>query len=145
MSSANVDKAKVFYSTERIEVAELFRREDAVEFLESTFGDLFHPEFEVVSPESSVPPTGVGMRGFVEGWRDWLEPWQSWAVAAEDYIDLDDDRVVVLADVVARPKDVQADVPQSLAAVLTFRNGRIVRVEHYLDTRQALEDLGLEP
>lgn len=143
MSEENVEKAKTFYPAEPIEVAAVIRRDDAVEFLQSAFGDLFHPDFETVAPESSVAPSGKGFQGFVEGWRDWLSAWETWEAASEELIAVDD-KVLVLTNIVASPKADQAEVHEAMAVVLTFREGRIARVALYLKRQRALEDLGLE-
>jgi hypothetical protein len=45
-------------------------------------------------------PDGEGrMRGLLQlgtAWRDWLKPWQRLTIEAREFIELDDDRVLVL-------------------------------------------------
>jgi ketosteroid isomerase-like protein len=141
VSAENVEKARLIYPTERTDISDVFAREDAVALLESQLGHIFDPEFETVDPTGFVSLEQRGMEGFVAGWREWLGSWESWAVVAEDFVAAGD-KVLVLLDIVARARASQVELPQRGANILTFSDGRIVRVELYVDGWAAREAFG---
>ena len=44
MAGENLERARRFYPSERLDIAEVFRRDDAVELLESQVGDMSRVE-----------------------------------------------------------------------------------------------------
>lgn len=144
MASEAVERARRFYPAgERVDIAELLRREDAVERLESRFGDIFHEDFETVDVSGTLVLDETGMSGFVKGWREWLSSFESWAVAAEGF-EQSGDRVLVLLDIVARTKTGLVEVPSHAANVLTFRDGKVAAVELHTDVAEARRAAGVE-
>jgi ketosteroid isomerase-like protein len=118
------------------------------------FEPLVHPDFETVTVPRQVPLSGadamdpsrpifVGLDGFVSAFRDWLSAWESWVVTPTDFIDVDQNRVLVLLDIQARSKTHQVDMPVEGANLLTLRDGRIARLELFFERAQALEAAGL--
>ncbi len=75
--------------------------------------------------------------------RDWLSAWESWVVTATDFIDVNENRVLVLLDVRARSKTHHVEMPIEGANLLTLRDGRLARLELFFDRAQALEAAGL--
>jgi ketosteroid isomerase-like protein len=106
---------------------------------------VFDPALECafVANESSGFTTLAyrGADGFVEGWREWLSPWESYRIDAEEFIDAGD-QVVVLARVQARTRRGGVEMQHAPGAVWTIEEGRIRRVEFYLEGSQALEVAG---
>jgi ketosteroid isomerase-like protein len=83
-----------------------------------------------------------------ETFRDWLSTWEEWRVEAEEYRDLDDERVLVLFHFSARGKTSGLDVAQigtKGANLFHLRGGKVTRLVQYLDRERALADLGLAP
>ena len=64
-------------------------------------------------------------------------------ITATDFIDVDENRVLVVLDVRARSKTHQVKMPIEGANLLTLRDGRLARLELFLERAQALEAAGL--
>jgi ketosteroid isomerase-like protein len=85
-------------------------------------------------------------QGRDEMWRatiEWLRLWEEFHLTAEDFIEVDD-QVVVLSHQTALGKLSGASVEKDGADVFTLNDGRIIRVESYWDRHEALKALGLE-
>jgi ketosteroid isomerase-like protein len=118
------------------------------------FEPLVHPDFETVTVPGQVPLSGAGAEnpsrpifygvdGFVSAFRDWLSAWESWVVTATDFIDVDETRVLVMIDVRARSKTHQVEMPIEGANLMTLRDGKLARLELFIDRDQALQAAGL--
>jgi ketosteroid isomerase-like protein len=104
----------------------------------------FHPEVEFREdpkfPEGSVYRGREALRGYFERFssefdRFWWE--------AEDLLDAGDDRVLVLVRVRGRGKSSGAEFDIRGGWLFAMREGAAVRVDAYLDRREALEAAGL--
>jgi ketosteroid isomerase-like protein len=107
-----------------------------------------HPEIEYVSADGPAPGGSTGLAGMAEGFRDWLSAWEEWRVEAEEYRELDGERVLVLFHFSARGKTSGLDVGQIStkgASVFHLRGGKVARLVQYFDRKRALADLGLAP
>jgi hypothetical protein len=150
MSQENVEIVRRLYPGTFDLVATLGNREA----LEATLGPLVHPDFETVTVRGQVPVSGAGAQdasrpvvygldGFVSGFGDWLTAWESWVITATDFIDIDENRVLVMLDVRARSKTHRVEMPVEGANLLTLRDGRLARLELFFDRAQALQAAGL--
>jgi ketosteroid isomerase-like protein len=75
-----------------------------------------------------------------------LSTWENARIEADEYIELDDERVVVLNHLSGRGKASGLDVGQMQrngAAVLHIRDGKVTRYVSYNDRDRALADLGM--
>jgi hypothetical protein len=63
-----------------------------------------HPEIEYVAPDGPEPSSGTGMLGLAKAWRDFLGAWGDYRAVAEQYRELDGERVLVLLHATARGK-----------------------------------------
>jgi ketosteroid isomerase-like protein len=111
-----------------------------------TLNRLFHPEHEFISVVGSNLEGG-SHRG-MSGYRHWLasaeETLQS-RPRLERVAEIDEERV--LAIVPTRHAGRSSGIPldeERMAAVLTLRDGRIVRTEVYRSRDEALKAVGLE-
>jgi len=138
MSQQNVEVVRRVYSL-RLNAAGAVRGD-----FDDVFLDYHHPDFELVPP-STYPDTESTYRG-LEGSRRWYRQmddiWDDWRVEAERFFDADD-RVVVFARVSGTAKQSGAALVISTAHVLTLRDGRLARMEVFLDRSEALEAAGL--
>ena len=108
--------------------------------------------FECVSPDVEWFPAmsvtfGDGLRGRegVESYvREVSDAWEEYRVVAQDFRDLEEDRVLVLSRVEGRGAGSGGLVETEMGQVYDFRDGRIERVRTYLDHREALKAVGLE-
>jgi ketosteroid isomerase-like protein len=80
--------------------------------------------------------------------RDWLSAWENLRFEAEEYSELDSERVLVLARYSGHGKTSGLDVGQIRAkgaAVFHIRDGKVRRYVRYFDRERAFADLGLAP
>jgi ketosteroid isomerase-like protein len=105
-----------------------------------------HPDFEFARADGLAAGTRSGQAGMAEAWREWLSAWEGFSVQAERYVELDGDRVLVLAHFRGRGKASGLDVGQTSskgASLFHLREGRVAKLVLYTDARLALEELGL--
>ncbi|MGH2922622.1 MAG: nuclear transport factor 2 family protein [Solirubrobacterales bacterium] len=144
MSPQNVEKARAFYPSRPINLAATFSEGDVASRLAEEFDEVFHRDFETVDPTGTVTARSLrGMSGYVEGFREWFSSWESWEVVAEDFIE-SGDKVLVVLEVTGRSRS-DVEISQRAANVLTFRDGRVARVEIHLDLDAARRAAGVEP
>ena len=149
MSRENVEVVRTLYPG-TIDAVAMVAEPNLIDALRT----LAHPDFEVVFAPGGIPfgpvetgalgqSTAHGVDGFVEAWREWLSAWDVWVVTPTEFVDVDQERVLVLMEVRARSKTHQVEVPLKAANLLTLRDGLIARLELFLDQTQALEAAGL--
>jgi hypothetical protein len=105
--------------------------------------ELAWPDLEI----SMVGPGGFtgtfhGIDGFREAWDDWLRPFDRYTVEIEE-LRQRGGRILALARHTATPKGTEATVEGEAAAVMTFRDGRLERIEFNLDREAVLREAGL--
>jgi len=105
-----------------------------------------HPEIEYVFADGPSPGSWRGLAGMAEVWRDWLSAWEDMNVEAQEYRELDDERVLVLSRYSGRGKTSGLELGQMGAKGATLfhiRDGKVTRFVGYWDRERALADLGL--
>ena len=108
--------------------------------------DWAHPEIEFVSADGPNPGRSTGLAGMAEGWRDLLGAWEEFRQEAEEYRELDDERVLVLFQFSGRGKTSGLEVGQMHAkgaGLFHVRGGKVTRFVGYFDGERALEAVGL--
>jgi ketosteroid isomerase-like protein len=107
------------------------------------------PEIEYVIADGPAPGSWRGLPGMAEGWRNFLNAWEDYRAIADEYVELDDDRVVVLLhDVSGRGKTSGIelrDVRGKRVNLFHLRGGKVHRLVIYFEGERALADLGLTP
>jgi ketosteroid isomerase-like protein len=82
-----------------------------------------------------------------EGAREWLsgmeDAFEGLDYGAEEITDLGQDRVLVVLRVKGRGEFSKIGVDYRFATVMTFRDGKVVRMDRYGDRAEALEAAGL--
>ena len=109
--------------------------------------DWAHPEFEYVVVGGPEPVSGIGLAGMAEAMRDWLGGWEDFRIEADEFRELDDERVLVFAHYSGHGKTSGVEIGQvrmTAATLLNIRDGKVVRLVTYFDRDRALADLGLE-
>ena len=89
----------------------------------------------------------TGLAGAREGVRDWLRAWEDFRIQAEEYRELDDERVLVLTRASGRGKTSGLEIAQVGAAgacLLHIRDRNVTTYIVYFDRDRALAELGLE-
>jgi ketosteroid isomerase-like protein len=82
-----------------------------------------------------------------EGLRDWLGAWKEWRVEADEFRELDDERVLVLVNYGGRGKTSGLELGHTRAKganLLHLRGGKVTRLVNYLSRERAFADLGLK-
>jgi ketosteroid isomerase-like protein len=105
-----------------------------------------HAEIEYVFADGPLPGSWSGLAGMAEGERHVLSGWEELRVKADEYRELDDERVLVLTRGGGRGKSSGLDLGQLRARgahVFHIRNGKVTRLVIYWDRDRTLADLGL--
>jgi len=101
------------------------------------------PEIEFVYVGGPSPGTFKGLAGMAEGHAGWLNAWEDFRVVADEYRELDEERVLVLDQPRGRGKSSGLDVGQKGATLFLIRNGRAIKLVIAWDRERTLADLGL--
>src|SRR5262249_42741440 len=115
-------------------------------------GDFSHdewadPEIEFEAIGGPEPGQAHGIPGMARAMRGFLTAWEGYRVEAEEYRQLDDERVLVLIHRSARGKTSGVELAQigsKGAQLFHLRGGKVSRLVVYFDHQHALADLGLE-
>ncbi len=106
-----------------------------------------HPEIEYVNVDGPDRGTRVGLAEMAVGWRRLLKFWSEFHTEAEEYIELDDGRVLVLAQFGGTARIIGLDIRDGRskgANVFEIEDGKVRKLTLYWDRERALADLGLE-
>jgi ketosteroid isomerase-like protein len=108
-----------------------------------------HPQIEYVITDGVSPRDNwTGLTGIAQVWGDFLGAWDGFRMEAEEYRELDRERVLVLVHFSGRGKASGLEIAQIRsggANLLHVREGKVSRCVFYLDRARALADLGLGP
>jgi len=114
-------------------------------------GDFSHvewadPEIEWVLVEGPSPGTWHSLVGMAECFREWFSVFEDVRIEADEFRELDDERVLVLVEGLGgRGKASGISLPNVKAAhVFHVREEKIIRFVAYRHRDRALADLGLE-
>ena len=106
------------------------------------------PEFEFVISDGPAPGSWTGVTETAEAFRELVRGWEDWRPQADEYRELDAERVLVLDHFSGRGKTSGLDVRQMRsegAALFHLRGGKVRRLVVYWDRERGLADLGLAP
>jgi ketosteroid isomerase-like protein len=104
-----------------------------------------HAEIEVEFADGPTPGKWTGLAEMATGWGEVLRAWEGFRAEAEEYRELDGERVLVLTRNSGRGKGSGLEVGQihtSGANVFHLRAGKVTRLVLYWDRERALADLG---
>jgi ketosteroid isomerase-like protein len=103
------------------------------------------PEIEFAFADGPEPGSWRGLAGMAEGYRDWLRAWEDFRAEPEEYLVIDDERILVLVRNSGRGRTSGLEVEShSVANLFHLRGGKVTRIVVYLDRGRALADLGLK-
>ena len=134
MASANVELVRSIY-----------QRWERGDF---TWGEWVHPEVEYVWVGGPVSGSWSGAAEMWRVFRDFLDAWQEWRIEADEYRELDGERVVVLVRYLARGRTSGIDlgnVRTRGAQLFHVRDAKVTRLVNYFDRDSAVVELGLAP
>jgi ketosteroid isomerase-like protein len=105
-----------------------------------------HPEIEYVFADGPSPGSWMGLAGLEEGFRSFASAWDEYRLEADEFRELDAERVLVLDHGVGRGKTSGLQLEQmgtKGAHLFCIRDGKVVKFVAYFLRERALADLGL--
>jgi ketosteroid isomerase-like protein len=109
--------------------------------------DWAHPEIEYVVPDGPAPGRWRGLAEIAQATHDILSAWDDFRFVADEYRELDRERVLVLDHNSGRGKASGVAIGDTRAAgaqLFSLDQGKVARLVAYWDRDRALADLGLE-
>jgi ketosteroid isomerase-like protein len=103
-------------------------------------------DIELEIADGPTPGSWRGLAAIAQAWREVLRAWEELTAGAEEYRELDAERVLVLTKNRGRGKasGLQLGELQSKGANLFYlRGGKVIRLVLYWDRQRALVDLDL--
>ena len=110
--------------------------------------DWAHPDLAYVVVDGPAPGRWRGLAGMAEGWRGILGAWEQLRLEAEQFRELDDERVLVFYSLSGRGKRSGVELSKigwKGACVFHVRGGKVTKLVGYQERTRALADLGLSP
>lgn len=107
-----------------------------------------HPQIELVSIGGVEPGHWTGVGGMAEAWHGFLSAWDDLRAEAEEYREIDGERVLVRVRNSGRGKVSGlelGEMNEGGANLFHIRDGKVTRLVLYTDHEHALGDLGLAP
>jgi hypothetical protein len=108
--------------------------------------DWADPEIEFVYVDGLAPGSVKGLKATSEQWREVLVDWADFRAEAEEYRELDDERVLGLHRFTGRGRTSGVEVgPTGAKGACLFRvvNGKVTMLALYSGRDRAFADLGL--
>jgi ketosteroid isomerase-like protein len=105
-----------------------------------------HPEIEYVHADGPAPGRWKGMSEMAEAARAFLDAWEAYRIEADEYRELDGDRVLVLVHWTGSGKTSGLELGRigtKGASLFHIGDGKIARYVVYFDREHALADLEL--
>ena len=132
MSSANLDLVRSIYAT--------WERGDF------SSAEWARPDIELVFADGPDPSNWTGVAGMADGFGDFLSAWEDFHVEAEEYREIDEERVLVLVQFSGRARAsgmALGHMETTNAVLFHIHDGEVCKVFLYWDRERALIDLGL--
>jgi hypothetical protein len=107
-----------------------------------------HPEIEFAWADGPSPQSWIGLAGMARGYGEELSAWEGLQVGADEYRELDDERVLAFHSFTARGKASGVELGRQEtqgAALFQIRSGKVTKLLLYFDRDRALSDAGLAP
>jgi ketosteroid isomerase-like protein len=106
--------------------------------------DLYDPDFEADLTEFAGGGLLRGLDAMLELMRPYWEAFEDFRYEIEEVIHTDETQVIAAVRDGGRMKGSDAEVWTRFFDVVTFRNGKVLRISAHLDKEQALEAAGLD-
>jgi ketosteroid isomerase-like protein len=107
-----------------------------------------HPDVEFVLADGLTPGSSTGLAAMAERWREFLKDWNDFRAEAEEYRELDGERVLVFHRFGGRGRTSGLSVGETQAkgaTVFHVCDGKVTRLVLYASRDLGLADLGLAP
>jgi ketosteroid isomerase-like protein len=104
------------------------------------------PDIEFVMVGGPDPGSWRGIAAMSARWGDWLKAWEDFRAEPEDYIEVDDRRILALVRNSGRGRTSGLELEQrSVANLFEISDGHVTRLVVYFDRERAFAELGLPP
>jgi ketosteroid isomerase-like protein len=110
-------------------------------------GEFLHPDVSwhfVEGQGPDTPETLTGPGRIVEFWSSFFAAWDEWEMAPEHFVEAPDGKILVSMHFHARGTGSGFPMELDYWQVITMQEGKVLRVENYLDQPRAREACGLE-
>jgi ketosteroid isomerase-like protein len=101
-----------------------------------------HPKIEFVTADGPEPGNMTAKAS--QELRDFLSVWDDYRTEVEEYRQLANERILVIARSIGRGKSSGAEIAHTRANVFHLEGGVVTRLVFYWDVQRALADLGLK-
>jgi ketosteroid isomerase-like protein len=105
-----------------------------------------HHEIEFVIHAGPASGSWTGLVAMAAAWRAYLGAWEGYRTEVDEYLELDDERVLVLLHLIGRGKTsgvALGEMRTKAANLCHVRGGKVMRLVLYQDQERGLADLGL--
>jgi ketosteroid isomerase-like protein len=135
---SNLELVKAFFAGAPDDLVGAVEDPDWVERARAGLAPLLSADFEFVTVRQGVgfPGARRGVEGFITAYRDYAEMWESYSLKPQRFVEVGD-KVVVEAKIEGTTRTGGVTLGQDVAAVYTFEDGRIRRIEEFSDVASA--------
>ena len=131
MASANVELVRsIFADWERGD----FRQVDWAD-----------PDIELVRPEGLEGGELKGLPSTAKGWREWLSEWEGFHAKADEFRELDAERVLAFGRMSGRGRMSGVVGDTEIVNLFHIQDNKVTRLVLYSNRERAFADLGLAP
>jgi ketosteroid isomerase-like protein len=131
-------------ATSGIDLVAAFRDGDG-SHITAVFEDVVTEDFEVcMFDPSGIPNCREGVDGYVRLWREWTDAFERFSYTPTEPPRANGDLVVNFVEQRGTIRGSDAEVTAEGAAVWSYRDGRLARIDFHIDREAALRAAGLE-
>jgi hypothetical protein len=110
--------------------------------------DWAHPRIEYAIVDEPGSEVAWGVAAMARTWRGFLTAWDDYRVEADEYHELDEERVLVALTAQGRGKASGVDIGATggrrrSATIFHLRGGKVTKLVSYFNRDRALADIGL--
>ncbi len=134
----NLELVEAFFAGAPDDLVAAIEDPEWVAIVRQGLAPLIAPDFEFVTVRQSVgfPGAKRGVEGFLTVYREYAEMWESYSLKPERFVEVGD-KVVVEAKIAGTTRRGGVALEQQVAAVYTFEDGKIRRIEEFSDVASA--------
>ncbi|HYH59835.1 MAG TPA: nuclear transport factor 2 family protein [Thermoleophilaceae bacterium] len=145
MTVGQLDLVRAFFAGAPDDLVAAIEDPEWVAAAREGLAPLLAADFEFVTVRQSVgmPGTGRGVERFLNAYRAYAEMWESYSLKPTRFVEAGD-HVVVEAKIAGITRTGGVPLEQDVAAVYSFADGRIRRIEEFSDVASAYEAAGAE-